>query len=267
MLKASLLSVALLCSVPALSDPQTTEAPAATTDPASAAQADAVVALAEARDLVEAGSNTTAVLHKAVGIYETHLHNPAVGVKVRADGWTDLSRAYLRLGDLDNKDSVKIAFYEKGKKAGETASALDPRHADAIFFATANQASIGRTRGVMNSLFMVGDLKKSLTKCLALDPGHHYARNTLGEIDHAVPGIAGGSDERAEKVYLQVLAADPDFTPSMVLLAQLKKDQGKTDEARAWANKVLHAKRSSVPNDWRKFDVPSAKKVLAQLDD
>jgi hypothetical protein len=118
----------------------------------------------------------------------------------------------------------------------------------------------------MNSLFMIGDLRRGLNRALALDPNYHFARNTLGEIDHAVPGIAGGSDERAEGAYLEVLRRNPHFTASMVRLAQLKRDNGDDDEARTWAQKVLDEKSPAKPNDWRKFDVIDAQAVLKSLE-
>ena len=51
----------------------------------------------------------------------------------------------------------------------------------------------------------------------------------------------------------------------MFLLARLKHDQGKDDEAKQWAQKILDEKSPTLRNDWRKFDVPDAKKLLADL--
>jgi len=222
--------------------------------------------LKEAFVLVETGPNTVATLQKAIALYEGALNDASRPAKDRAAGWADLSRAYLRLGDLYKKDKEKIAAYEKGKAAGDKAvEVAGGKHADGRFWATANLAVIGRTRGVMNSLFMLGDLRKGMNEVLAMDPNYHLARNTLGEIDHAVPGLAGGSDDRAEKAYLEVLKRDPHFTATMLLLAKLKRDQGKTDEARQWAEKVINETSPTLRHDHKKFDVPDAKAILAEL--
>jgi tetratricopeptide (TPR) repeat protein len=239
--------------------PTPAEAPPAPPEPAK----DPVL---EPRALVESGPNNVATLQKAIGLYETILADAARPAKERADGYADLSRAYLRLGDIKTSDKDKLDAYEKGQAAGKKAVEIaGGKHTDGLFWATANLATTGRTKGVMNSLFMIGDLRKGMNTVLAQNPNYHLARNTLGEIDHAVPGFAGGSDERAEKAYLEVLKRDPHFTASMNLMARLKKDQGKKDEARMWAQKVLDEKAPSMRNDWRKFDVRDAKAILADL--
>jgi tetratricopeptide (TPR) repeat protein len=234
--------------------PAAPTAPTAPTDP-----------LQEPKDLIESAPNTRENLKKAIGLYDERLKDPALSVRARADGWADVSRAYLRLGDLETASAVKIDLYTKGRAAAKKALALEPNHTEALFWDLANLATTGRTKGVMNSLFMLGELRTGLNRVLELDPNHHYARQTLGEIDHAVPGIAGGSDERAEKAYLEVLRRDPRFTPTMVNLAKLYKDKGKKAEARTWAQKALDT-RSSVPNDWKKFDRKDAQQLLKELE-
>jgi tetratricopeptide (TPR) repeat protein len=238
-------------------------APPAAAEPT--APAEVVDPLAEPKKLVEVEANTTANLKKAIALYEAALKDASLDKKVQAAAWTDVSRAYLRLGDLTKGDDAKIALYEKGQAAGKKAESLDSKSAAAIFWATANLACVGRTRGVMNSLFMIGDLKKGMNQALAIDPNFHRARNTLGEIDHAVPGIAGGSDDRAEKAYLEVLRRDAHFTPTMVLLARLYQDKGDEDEAKKWAQKVLDEKSPHPRNDWVKFDKRDAKAILNEL--
>ena len=159
---------------------------------------------AEPKKLIETEANTAANLKKAIDLYEAALKDGSVDAKVAAAAYADIARAYLRWGDLEKGSDAKIALYEKGQAAGKKGEALDPKSAAPIFWGTANMACIGRTRGVMNSLFMIGDLKKGMNRALSIDPNYHWARNTLGEIEHAVPGIAGGSDSRAEENYLEV---------------------------------------------------------------
>jgi hypothetical protein len=240
------------------------------TDAATAATATAATTtdpLKEAIDLVEVQADTRANLERAIGLYRANLGNASIPLKVRVAGYNDLSRAYLRLGDNEKSDDKKIAAYNKGREAAQAALALDNRSADAWFWDMANYASVGRTKGVMNSLFMLPELRKGLKRALDLEPGHRFATNTLGEIDHAVPGLVGGSDSRAEQAYLDTLKRDPRFTPTMVLLAKLYRDQGDKEKARLWAQKTIDTKNSSIPHDWRKFDKPEAQKILNELKD
>lgn len=235
-------------------------------DAAAAPPAEKPDLVKQAFDIVEVQANTKANLEKAIALYETALKDPALPAKDRVAALSDMSRAYMRIGDLETKDATKIAAYEKGRAAAQKAIALDPKAADPIFWDMANQACIGRTKGVMNSLFMLPELRKGLGRALELQPGHKLAKQTLGEIDHTVPGLVGGSDERSEKAYLDVLKRDPHFTATMVLLAKFYRDKGKDDEARKWAKKVVDGP-SSTPHDWRKFDKAEAQKLLKELDD
>lgn len=221
--------------------------------------------LQEAKDLIEVAPNTKENLNKAIAIYQAKLVDAALPAKVRVDGWADVARAYLRVGDLETAKEAKLSAYGKGRAAAQQGLKIDGKNAEALFWDTANLATTGRTNGVMNSLFMLGDLRRGLSNILQIDPRHSYARRTLGEIDHAVPGIAGGSDERAEKTYLDILRYDPSFTPAMVNLAIFFQDNGKKDEAKKWAQKAL-ATRSSVPNDWLKFDKKDAQRILRELE-
>ena len=239
-------------------------APAPVVVPAEAA----VVAdpVADAMRIIEVDANTVANLSKAIAMLEANLADTSRTAAVRANGYTDLSRAYQRLGDLKTGKDDKIATYEKGQAAGRKAiEVAGGKHAMGLFWSTANLACVGRTRGVMNSLFMLGDLRKDFTAVIAMNGSLHYPRNTLAEIDHTVPGIAGGSDDRAEKALKEVLARDPHVPSTMMIMARLKRDQGKADEARQWAQRTLDEKAPTLKNDWRKFDVPDAKKLLAEL--
>jgi tetratricopeptide (TPR) repeat protein len=238
--------------------------PATPTDAVAAAPAEVVDPLVEAAKLIEVSANTFENLKKGIALYEANLGDASRPASARAIGYGDLSRAYFRLGDKLTAKDEKLAAYTKGQVAGQQGMALDAKSPAPLFWSYANLAGIGRTKGVMNSLFMVGDLKAAMAKVLALDPSYHYARSTLGQIEHAVPGIAGGSDDRAEKAYLEALRLDPGFTPVMIQMAQMKLDRGEKDQAKMWAEKAK-ATKSSVPNDHRKFDRKDADAILAQI--
>ncbi len=257
----SALALASLTALTAFAEP-----PPPTPAPVATPEQDVVVEpLAEPRALVEAGDNTKATLMKAIGLYEARLPNGTLPTKARTDGYADLSRAWLRLGDLETTAPKKLAAYASGRAAAQNGLALDKNHADCVFWDAANLATTGRTNGIMNSLFMLGELRSSLQRALQIDPNHKYARQTLANVDHSVPGLVGGSNERAEKAYLELLKRDPDFTPAMVELARFYRDTGNTDAARRYATQVLTTKRSSVPDDWRKFNKHDAQAVLKGL--
>ncbi|MBI1945397.1 MAG: tetratricopeptide repeat protein [Deltaproteobacteria bacterium] len=243
-------------------------APPAAAPPAAApaTAAPPVDPLAEPRDLIEHAPNTKENLRRAIALYEERLGDASLPAQKRADGWADASRAWLRLGDVETVEAKKIEAYTAGRAAAKKGLAAVPNHVESLFWDMANLATTGRTRGVMNSLFMLPELRKGLQRCLELDRNHKLCKQTLADVDHAVPGIAGGSDERAEQAYLELLKRDPGLTSAMFNLAKLYRDQGKKEEARRWATQARDAKSPSSPNDWKKFDRNDASQLLKELD-
>lgn len=254
----------LLCAA-ARADEPTTATPAAPSA-APVPTPPPVDPLAEPRELVENAPNTKENLRRAIALYEARLADAGLPATKRADGWADVARAWLRLGDVESTEAKKLEAYTAGRAAAKKGLALVPNHVESLFWDMANLATTGRTRGVMNSLFMLPELRKGLQRCLELDRNHKLAKQTLADVDHAVPGIAGGSDERAEKAYLELLQRDPGLTSAMFNLAKLYRDQGKKEQARSWATKARDAKNPSNPNDWRKFDRNDAAQLLKELD-
>ena len=248
------------------SAPLGAEEPAAAPAPPPPAPPAPADPLAEPRDLVETAPNTKENLKRAIALYQERLSNTSLSAATRANGFADMSRAWLRLGDLETSEAQKLKSYTSGREAAQKGLALVPNHVESLFWDMANLATTGRTRGVMNSLFMLPELRTGLKRCLELDRNHKLAKQTLAEIDHAVPGIAGGSDERAEKAYQELLQRDPALASTMVLLAKLYRDKGEKEQARTWAQKAIDEQHPSNPNDWKKFDRVDARKVLEELD-
>lgn len=242
------------------------QAPPPTAPPTAPPAAAPVDPLAEPHDLIETAPNTKENLRRAISLYEQRLADASLPAGARAQGWADVARAYQRLGDIEVGDAKRLEAYTAGRAAAKKGQALVPNHVESLFWDMANLATTGRTRGVMNSLFMLPELRKGLQRCLELDRNHKLAKQTLADIDHAVPGIAGGSDERAEKAYLELLQRDPGLTSAMFNLAKLYRDQGKKEEARRWAMQARDCKSPSNQNDWRKFDRNDATQLLKELD-
>jgi tetratricopeptide (TPR) repeat protein len=222
----------------------------------------------EAFKLVEVGKNTVANLEKGINIYEANMSKASAKAKCLAQ--TDISRAWLRVGDLKSKKKEKLKAFEAGKAAGTKAIKVcagqsAKLRSEALAYEVFNLAKVGETNGVMNSLFMVGDLKKGLKKALEIDPNNSYARSTLGTIFHALPGIAGGSDKKAIEHYEESIRRSPGFGSGMCELAQLYLDKGKKDKAREWSDKLLAIQNPEFKNDHWKFDKPCARRHLKKI--
>jgi len=176
------------------------------------------------------------------------------------------SEALMRLGDLSSSKDDKKTFYDKGKAAAQTAIGLDARCSRCHFWFAANVGRWGQTKGVLQALSLLDDIKNGFSTALKLNPNDHDARLALGKIDEAVPGFAGGSVERAEAAFRDVTKRDPHHTRAMLDLAELLKNEGRKPEARDWATKALKESAPTHRGEHRKFDVPRAKQILAELD-
>lgn len=242
---------------------QTPQAASAEPAPPSAATALAK----ECYQQVEQTANSKANMLKGAETCERAAKAPGATKKEAFDSWVNVARARLRTGDLLKGDDA-VKHYELGRAAAAEAKKLEPESADAVFWDVANLASIGKAKGVMNSLFMVPEIKEGLNEALKRDPNHTYARETLAKVYHELPGMVGGDDDKAEELLLENLRRDPKFTPSMVVLAQLYIDQRRYPEARKWLQKVadMPSSDSSIPQDHWRFNAPDAKRLLKSIE-
>lgn len=224
----------------------------------------------DAHKHIEGMANNRKNLSAGLALCEQALADSSLTKKQRTFVLIDVARARLRLGDLEGlrgNKKAQLAEYEKGYAAGKEAAALSPNDAEAVFWEAAMLASKSQAKGVMNSLTSVPETKKLLERTLRLDPNHSYARETLAKVYHALPGIVGGDDDKAEALLLEVLKRDPKFTPTMVTLAQFYIDEDEDEKARAWLNKCIDTpvKGSSIPQDHWRFNRPDCKRLMKKL--
>ncbi len=180
-----------------------------------------------------------------------------------AVAWARKAETSLRLGDLATTAPAKLALYEKGQAFADDGIARDARCGDCWFWRGANLGRFGETRGVLNSLFGLNDVRNAFAKALEIDPKNDDAVLSLAIVDQKVPGFAGGDIKRAESTMRRVLKASPGFTRAMLDLAELLWERGENDEARRWAQKAIDEKNPLHAGSRRKFDLKRARSLLA----
>ena len=84
----------------------------------------------------------------------------------------------------------------------------------------------------MRSLFLLPEVREAIRQTLELDPRLPAAYALAGNVDYEVPGIFGGSLERAEGHFRKGLGVDPRFTALRIGLAKVLRKQGRAAEAR-----------------------------------
>ena len=162
-----------------------------------------------------------------------------------------LSRVWLTYGYVKarTKEDLMRAF-ENGVSAAEKAIEIEPDNPDAHFFYVANLASLGDTKGLFNSLFMLPEVRRELELVLELDPDHANGLAMTGALYLYLPSILGG-DLHISEVYLKrSLSVDSHLTSAELYLALNLKKQKKYDEALGVLYDLVKDKNPSFYPDW-----------------
>ena len=163
-----------------------------------------------------------------------------------------LSRAWLTYGYVEagTKDELIRAF-ENGMKEGEKAVKLEPDNPDAHFFYVATLASLGDTKGLFNSLFMLPEVRRELDTILKLDPNHPEGLAMNGALYYYLPGLLGG-DLHISEIYLKrSLNMDPHLSSARLYLAANYIKQKKFDMAMEQLTLLVEDKKPSFYPDWK----------------
>ena len=113
--------------------------------------------------------------------------------------------------------------------------------------------ALAESFGMWQGLKYRGRIKDALVRVLALDPAWQQgsADRALGWWYYKVPGLFGGSDEKAEMHLRRALAYNPKSTVTLFFLAEVVLDRGRRAEARALYQQVLDA---PLDPDWTPED-------------
>ena len=190
----------------------------------------------------------------------------AVQQDADAETWIALSRVCFIWGDIRaTTTEEKLAAYAQGREAGRHAITLAPRATLAHLFYGINTGRWGQTKGVVRSLFLLPEVREAIRQTLDLDPRLPGAYALAGNVDYEVPGIFGGSLERAEGHFRHGLGVDPRFTALRIGLAKVLRKQGRVAEARQEIMAVLDETAPTNPAEWSMRNAPEARLLLEAL--
>ncbi|MEO0071081.1 MAG: tetratricopeptide repeat protein [candidate division WOR-3 bacterium] len=175
------------------------------------------------------------------------------------------SRLHTQLGDNAKEKKEKIFYYERAKAIAETLKMLNDKNPDGYMWWAIAQGKIGQTRGVLNSLFMVADLKKAFAKVIELDPKYPTAYDALGVLYYELPGFAGGNLKKSADFLLKGLEIDPNYTLIRLDLAKVYIRQGRYAEACEQLRLCLKTAKPTYPADFFLEDKPEAERLLKEI--
>jgi tetratricopeptide (TPR) repeat protein len=156
------------------------------------------------------------------------------------------------------------ATLERGIKAGESSIQLAPDKPEGHFWVAANMGALAESFGLGQGLKYRGRIKEELERAIAINPRWEggAAEDALGRWYMKVPGLFGGSDEKAEEHLRRALAINPDSRMALSDLADLLIAHDRTDEARPL---LRHVVGLPVDPEWAPEDRELAAQAAARL--
>lgn len=162
-----------------------------------------------------------------------------------------LSRLWLTYGYVKartRQDLIRV--FENGTEAARKALKIEPENPDAHFFYVANLASLGDTKGLFNSLFMLPEVRRELDTILSLDPDHANGLAMNGALYYYLPGILGGDLHISEIYIRRALSVDPHLSSARLYLAMNLMKQKRYDEAASELVGLINDREPSFYSDW-----------------
>jgi len=172
---------------------------------------------------------------------------------------------YKKAYELKDNKNLKMSLFQKGVAYGDSARKTNPENINGQFWYAANKGSIGKIKGVMNSLSMVGELRKIGNGIIKKDTNNIVARILLANIDMELPGLMGGNTNRAIKLLKKGLEIDSCFTALYVPLATAYLKKKKKEKAKEILNKLFSLKKYTHPGDYYLEDKPEAQELLKKI--
>lgn len=130
----------------------------------------------------------------------------------------------------DDKEKLKV--FAEGRDVASQCAKNFPERADCHFWTAINMALYGQTQGIMKMAMTLNDIRKHLKRSIEIDPTYMWggAYRLEGDIERILPGIFGGSNDRARKNFELAIQNGPDEPLNYLFLARLLVDQFKEKE-------------------------------------
>lgn len=178
-----------------------------------------------------------------------------------------VAMGYYYLGRFTDDKQRKMELFTKGKEWGEEAVKRNPQSAGAHYWLAANLGKWAQAHGVMKSLKSKGEIESNLLEVKQIDPTYYYggADRILGRMYYELPKILGGGKKKAEEHLRASLKIAPDYSMTLVFLAELLADSGRKDEAKTVLQKLMGSQAMPGFERELKDDQAEGKKLLEKL--
>ncbi len=133
-----------------------------------------------------------------------------------------LARSSLMLGNRQKKAADKKRYYQICIDEAERALNLDPREGGGYLFRGICRGKLGELKGLWASLSVVGAIKEDMESAVKYRPAEYHggAHRALGKLYYSLPGLMGGSYDKAIDHYRQAVKYAPDYADNHLFLAE-----------------------------------------------
>lgn len=196
------------------------------------------------------------------------------------EAYLRLAMAYNWLGRVYENDRDKqVEAYQKGVDTAKKALEVAPDKPGPHYWLGVNLGELGQAEGVFDisglkilthaskGLDMAKTIQDQMETVIQMDTDYDSggAHLVLGRVYQKLPGIAGGSTDKAEKHLKKAIEFGPKRYKAYTFLAELYMKQGQYDKAEKLLNQAIEGPCAEYegPNCqvWKR----EARKVMAQL--
>jgi tetratricopeptide (TPR) repeat protein len=224
----------------------------------------------EVEEYLQKGNDLYCTHHLAPGRIEESVQWYERALSLRPDEYSilwKLSEICQVHGTLlgEAEKARKSALWEKGIEYGRRAVEVNPDGKEGHFYYMANLGALARLQGALSSVWKFRKIKREMDRALKLDPEFPPALVARAQYLTEMPGIFGGDDQEAMRLYQHALESDPGYVIAYYYMAELDTRKGRYEEAIAKLNKVLEPKEAGCKANWSTIDRPWAQSLLRQI--
>ena len=185
-----------------------------------------------------------------------------------ADTYWKIARAYYWIGNQKSGDSDRLKAYKNGIHFAKLGIEKDADSVGCHFWLAVSYGKYGEVKGIMQSLQLIDPMKAELKTVIKLDDSYWDggAYRVLGRLYFKLPGVKGGSNEKAIEHLNKAIKKGPKNLMNHRFLAEVYIDEGRKDEAKEILNKILEMPLRAGDEPESKMEKKKAKELLKGLE-
>ncbi len=223
--------------------------------------------------------NVDSLIDEAIRLHETRHLDPAYLERsyeilqsvIAADSnnlraLCEMAHVLFSRGDKMTDKKEKIECFKTGQALALKATRLDDQCVDGYFWHMALTGRIGQTKGVLNSLGLVPEIKKGINRVLELNPRHTGALDAKAMLYYELPKMFGGDLDLSLEALNRALAIDSNYTILYVDMAKVLIKKKEYEKARSFLNRLMTITSPTHEADFLLKDKPAGEQLMKEIE-